>query len=103
MFPISALKPGWETSRELEVFEGALPFVAEVWSPSTGEYDQASKLPEYMARGDLEIWLVHPYDQTIAAWRRQESGEYVRTLHREGIVTIASLPGVTINMAELFR
>ncbi|MEP6871059.1 MAG: hypothetical protein ABI939_04320 [Anaerolineaceae bacterium] len=34
---------------------GPLPFVAEVWLPSTGEYDVDEKFPQYQRRGDLEI------------------------------------------------
>ncbi|MEA2523233.1 MAG: putative restriction endonuclease [Thermomicrobiales bacterium] len=40
----------------LEVFDQPLPLVVEGWSPSTGGYDVNEKLPEYMERGDLEIW-----------------------------------------------
>lgn len=33
----------------LEAYEAPLPFVAEVWSPSTGEYDVEEKFPETAA------------------------------------------------------
>src|SRR5690349_7536762 len=33
-------------------FRGPLPLVVEVWSPSTGGYDQRVKLAEYQRRGD---------------------------------------------------
>jgi Uma2 family endonuclease len=87
---------------QLETYESALPFVAEVWSPSTGEYDVETKFPEYRARGDLEIWRIHPQERTVTAWRKQRDGTYAQTVHRDGNVPIASLPGVEIELARLF-
>ena len=86
----------------LEVFSSPLPLVIEVWSPSTGDYDLESKLPEYQARGDLEIWRVHPYDHTLTAWVRQPDGSYVETLHTGGIVRPAALPEVAVDLDQLF-
>jgi Uma2 family endonuclease len=75
-----------------------------VWSPSTGAYDIAGKLPEYRRRGDAEIWYVHPYERTLTAWRRQEDGSYTETVyHEDEVVEVASLPGVRITLAELFE
>jgi Uma2 family endonuclease len=86
----------------LEVYSEPLPFVAEIWSRSTGDYDVDAKLPEYRARGDREIWRVHPYDRAVRVWRRQSSGEYAESVYTGGRVAIESLPGVTIDLDELF-
>ncbi len=86
----------------LETYEVPLPFVAEVWSPSTCNYDVETKVPGYRARGDLEIWRIHPQDRTITAWRKQPDGSYSEAVHREGAVPIESLRGVVIEMARLF-
>lgn len=86
----------------LETYDDPIPFVAEVWSPSTGDYDVEDKFPEYKARGDLEIWRIHPYERTVTAWRRQPDGSYSEQLYTGGTVTIASLPVVTIDFDELF-
>lgn len=88
---------------ELEAFTDPLPFVAEVWSPSTGEYDVEDKFPDYKRRGDLEIWRIHPHDRTVVAWRLEPEGSYSEHIYSGGTVPIASLPGVTIDLAELFR
>src|SRR5215212_7816599 len=48
----------------LEIYDVPLPLVVEVWSPSTGDYDVDSKLPEYQRRGDLEIWRIQPYERS---------------------------------------
>lgn len=87
----------------LAIFSRPLPFVVEVWSPSTGDYDVDTKMPEYQARGDLEIWRIHPYEKTLTAWRRQPDGTYDEMVHREGMMTLAALPAVTIDLAELFE
>lgn len=86
----------------LEVYAAPLPFVAEVWSPSTGAYDVNVKLPRYQERGDAEIWRLHPFERTLTAWRRQPDGSYAATTYRGGVVPIASLPGVAIDLDALF-
>lgn len=87
---------------KLELYTRGLPFVAEVWSPSTGAYDIDTKLPDYFARGDEVVWRVHPYEKTVRAWTRQPDGSYLESEHGGGTVAIASLPGVAIDLAELF-
>ncbi len=84
--------------RDLGIYAAPLPFVAEVWSPSTGRYDITAKLPRYRQRGDLEIWYVHPYERTVTVWRRQADGSYTEDVYTGGIVPILSLPGVAIDL-----
>jgi Uma2 family endonuclease len=86
----------------LAIFSDPLPLVVEVWSPSTGDYDVDAKLPVYQQRGDLEIWLIHPYERTLTSWRRQPDGSYQETIHRDGVVKPAALPGVAIDLGTLF-
>jgi len=86
----------------LEIVDRPIPFVAEVWSPSTGDYDVESKVPEHQGRGDLEIWRVHPYERSVIAWRRQPDGSYIETTYGGGRVEVSSLPGVTIDLDQLF-
>jgi Uma2 family endonuclease len=86
----------------LEEYAEPLPLVVEVWSPSTADYDLTEKLEVYMRRGDAEIWLIHPYDRTLTAWRRRPDGSYDETVFTEGIVHPMALPGVVIDLAVLF-
>jgi Uma2 family endonuclease len=88
--------------RGLEVYEEPLPLVVEIWSPSTGKYDAETKVPEFQLRGDAEIWRIQPYEHTLTAWRRQPDGSYTETLYRQGQVPVLSLPGIAIDLAELF-
>lgn len=86
-----------------EIYDAPLPLVVEVWSPSTGQYDQKTKLTGYQARGDQEIWQLHPVERTLTVWRRQDDGTYSQATMRAGIVEIASLPGVMIDLGVLFE
>jgi Uma2 family endonuclease len=88
--------------RRMEAYPEPLPLVVEIWSPSTGEYDIDGKLPEYMARGDLEVWRIHPYERTLIAWRRRADGSYAETLYTDGAIEPVALPGVRIALAALF-
>ena len=85
----------------LPVVRDPLPLVVEVWSPTTGHYDVATKIKGYRERGDLEIWFIHPYERTLTAWRRQPEGSYTEELYRSGVAPVASLPGVTIDLDVL--
>jgi len=87
----------------IEIYDEAISLVVEVWSPSTGDYDVETKLPEYQRRGDAEIWRLHPYERTLTTWRRQADGSYSETVYREGVVEPIALPGVRINLADLFE
>ena len=86
----------------LEAYDAPLPLVVEVWSPSTGEYDVDSKLPEYQRHGDLEVWRVHPFDRTLTAWRLQVDSSYVESFYAGGTVQPVALPEVTIDLDTLF-
>jgi Uma2 family endonuclease len=88
--------------RTCEVYDDPMPLVAEVWSPSTGDYDVNDKLEEYKRRGDQEIWLIHPYDRTLTAWRRQTDGTYTETVVTGGVIRPMALPNVTIDFDSLF-
>jgi Uma2 family endonuclease len=86
----------------LAIFSEPLPLVVEVWSPSTGDYDVDTKIPVYMQRGDADIWRMHPFEQTLRRWVRQPDGTYRESIHRGGIVTLAALPNVEIDLDQLF-
>ena len=86
----------------LEVYDQPLPLVVEIWSRSTGGYDVEEKLAVYKARGDLEIWYIHPYERTLTAWRRQSDGSYHESVFTEGTVRPVALSGVAIDLAILF-
>ena len=103
VIPTASVLALLEHPNSLDAYPEPLPLVVEVWSPSTGRYDINEKLPDYQARGDLEIWYIHPYERTLTAWRRQPDGSYTETVFRGGTVRAESVPGVAIDLNTLFE
>ena len=101
VIPAAYQRPYEHDPGAFNAYADPLPFVAEIWSRSTGDYDMAAKLPIYEQRGDLEIWFYHPYDRTLTARRRQPDGSYREERYTGGIVPIHSLPGVTTDLDAL--
>jgi Uma2 family endonuclease len=88
--------------RSFERYDDPMPFVVEVSSPSTGTYDIDRKISGYIARGDLEIWRIHPFDRVVTIWRRQEDGSYVESALHGGTIHLHALPDVTIDLDALW-
>ena len=86
----------------LESYPAPLPLVVEVWSKSTGDYDVETKFPGYKERRDLEIWRIHPYERNLTSWVLQSDGSYSERVLDGGSVSLAALPGVTVDLDELF-
>jgi Uma2 family endonuclease len=103
VIPAGYKRPFEDDPRSLNAFRGPLPLVVEVWSRTTGHYDFAVKLQAYRESGDAEIWFIHPYERTLTAWRKQVGGSYTETLYRGGIVPVASLPDVAIDLDALLN
>lgn len=103
VIPIELTRPLRGRRDVLEAYGDPLPLVVEVWSPSTGEFDVDTKIPEYQRRGDLEIWRIHPYDRTLIAWRRQPDGSYTETHYNGGVIEPVALPNVSIDLDTLFE
>lgn len=101
VIPAAYKLPFEDDPRALNAFAEPLPLVVEVWSRTTGTYDVATKLQAYRARGDAEIWFIHPYERTLTIWRRQADGSYVEEQFLGGVVGVASLPGVSIDLDAL--
>ena len=102
VLPTAQLGPDRDRFDVLEVYHEPLPLVVEIWSPSTGGYDIDKKLPEYVARGDQEIWRLHPFERTLKVWRRRPDGDYDVVEFTGGSVELHALPGVTIDLDALF-
>ncbi|MCC7366126.1 MAG: Uma2 family endonuclease [Dehalococcoidia bacterium] len=103
VIPAELTEPHLEEPATLAEYAVPLPLVIEIWSRSTGAYDVDTKLPGYRERGDAEVWLVHPYDRTVTAWRRQPDGSYVESRYAyPAAVPVESLPGVRVELRQLF-
>jgi hypothetical protein len=55
-----------------------------------------------MARGDLEIWYLHPFVHSLTTYRRRPDGTYAESHYTHGSVAVQSLPGVEVNLSALF-
>lgn len=86
----------------LEIYDAPLPFIVEVWSQSTGDYDVRTKLLAYQQRGDLEIWALHPYERQLRRWVRREDGGYDEEILSGGRVELVGVPGVVVDLDALF-
>jgi Uma2 family endonuclease len=102
ILPISSIEPDRSKWRQLNLYLTPLPLVVEIWSPSTGDYDMETKLPDYQQRGDLGIWRLHPYDRTLTVWRRQSDGSYVEAVFHGGTISPVAFPDVKIDLDALF-
>jgi Uma2 family endonuclease len=81
---------------------GAPDWVAEVLSPSTSRYDRTLKLRAYERAGVREVWLVHPLDHTLTAYRL-EGGRYGRPSVGElkGRTALTAVGGVAIDWDQV--
>jgi len=100
--PVAVVESLMDLPNRLDLYIAPVPFIAEVWSPSTGDCDVEDKLPLYQERGDLEIWRVHPLALDVIAWRRQPDGSYTTERFAGGRVALHALPNVTIDLDQLF-
>jgi Uma2 family endonuclease len=91
------------TPGTFEVYDDTMPLVVEVWSPSTEGHDVEDTLKEYQARGDLEIWRIHPYERTLTAWVRQPDGGHAESRFTGGSISPAHLPNAIITIESLFE
>ena len=102
VIPAEFFIPLQSRPQALDFYDQPLPLVVEVWSPSTGTFDVDEKIPQYKARGDREIWRIHPYEQTLTIWRQELDGSYVESFHKNETVYPAFLPNVAIELSSLF-
>ena len=102
VIPAAYFGPGWDDPRNPDAYADPFSLVVEIWSPTTGDYDFEVKLRGNKERGDEEIWYVHPYERTLTIWIRQPDRTYAETIRTGGIVEPAFLPGVAIDLDELF-
>ena len=94
----------WADSDRLETYPEPLPFVPEVWSRSTGDYDVDETFPQYQRRGDTEIWRIHPRQKSVRIWtRRPGANGYEERTVRTGVVALIGLTGVNVDLGSLFK
>ena len=81
--------------------EGAPQLAVEVLSPSDKTEEIRDKVLEYLAAGVELVWVVDPYFHTVTVHRPSAPPEMFN--NEETLTGGATLPGLEIAVAELFR
>ncbi len=84
---------------------GAPDFIIEILSPSTASKDQIEKVALYEKHGVKEYWIVHPTDKILTVRLLDKTKKYQVPLIYDGekVVEVNSLPGLKINLKEVFK
>ena len=79
--------------------------VAEVLSPSTGDFDQTEKFQDYSTLKSLEEYVLISQDEMRIECRRRQPGQqtWETVVYRAGDVMILESIGMEIAIAELYR
>jgi Uma2 family endonuclease len=100
---------GWRVERLPTVPEGAAftvhpDWVCEVLSKSTERIDRREKMAIYAAMGVGHVWLAHPRNRTVEAFRRQGDQWLLLGVYVPGIAArIEPFDQIEIDVAEFWR
>jgi Uma2 family endonuclease len=87
--------------RAPEGCRGAPDFVAEIISPSNGEFEMALKFRLYEKAGVKEYWLLDPERKTVVAYNFCDGAK--KTYAAPDSAPLAHFPGLTIDLAVVFE
>jgi len=86
--------------------QGAPDLTVEVLS-ELKRRDEVDKLAVYERFGVVEYWIADPEAETVRVYRRGAAGTYGSAVelraHRQDVLTSLLFPGLTIDVAYLFR
>jgi len=84
--------------------QGAPALIVEILSERTKKRDLGYKKILYGRYGVREYWIVDPDEQTIEVYTPGAAGfELTRKYPRDGILTSGVLPGLRIDLGEVFK
>lgn len=87
--------------------EGAPDLIVEVISESTRQYDEVDKRALYEEFGVAEYWIIDLIPRSVKVYRRDASGAFghplLVTAAEDKTLTTPLLPGLTIDLAEVFE
>jgi len=82
--------------------KGAPDMVVEILSPTTADYDRATKFNIYLQAGIKEYWIVDPETQSLAV-NILNDGRYITYLYSNNeTAPVRILEGCMINLSEIF-
>jgi Uma2 family endonuclease len=87
--------------------QGAPDLIVEVLDDESRRRDELDKRVVYERFGVGEYWLVDPEARSVKVYRRAESGAFAHpvlvTAAEDRTLTTSLLPGLTIDLAEVFE
>lgn len=83
---------------------GAPDLIIEISSPSTSKNDLTRKFDLYQKHGVKEYWIIHPAEQTLFVYKREEDGLYGKPDRYAGDdkVLVPLLGDLQIDLGEVF-
>ena len=92
-----------------DFYVNALPTAAETLllvevADSSIRYDREFKLPRYARRGVPELWIVDLDAKLLRVFRQPQGDDYLESqaTPSPGVMTIAALPGCSVDLTGLF-
>jgi Uma2 family endonuclease len=84
--------------------QGAPDLVIEILSPSTAVHDKKKKSQLYLKHGVKEYWLVDIEVKFVDVYVASEKEwRWIGAFDHEDVLTTALLPGMEINLGEVFK
>lgn len=84
--------------------QGAPDLVVEILSPSTVVHDKKKKSQIYLEHGVKEYWLVDPDLQLVEVLiAGEKEWRWAGVFDQEDVLTTALLPGLELNLIEIFK
>lgn len=83
---------------------GAPDFIIEISSPSTSKNDLTRKFDLYQRHGVSEYWIIHPAEQTLLVFKKEEDGLFGKPDRYAGDdkVPVPLLGELMIDLGEVF-
>jgi len=83
--------------------KGAPDFIIEILSATTARHDRVIKFNLYLKAGVKEYWIVDPDERTVQACILNNGRYYMSVYTDEDIAPVSVLPGLKINLQEIFK
>ena len=83
---------------------GAPDLIVEILSPGNSKKEMKDKYAVYEEAGVKEYWIIHPEEKMLQRFVLNQTGKYIglQPLIDEDSVTTAILPGLEINLSDVF-
>lgn len=100
---------GWRKERlpqipESHKFTIVPDWICEISSPSTESVDKEIKMPLYAEYGVNYLWIIHPLQKTLHAYKRAEAVWQLQgSFSHNDVVNLEPFESIRINVADLME